>query len=239
MTSQITEVDQFDATLDRPNNGETADASTLLTLLWQKLSNRTRFLYNEVRSRGVRRIRCGTLAEMQALTGAQTDDVFWVRHQGLYIKTTSGAAGAPFGYAAADSGNWYHCLYGIMGYAMGIPQLDSQQRVPATYLERTQTVSDADLTIEPTATALYCPTLTADRTWTLPADAEYMHPLEISTVGADTSTHKLTIRRMQNGTPVTMCLLANSDSYTDTWRSVKLRNFGAVTPTWRIMSLTK
>jgi hypothetical protein len=50
MPTTISESDQFDATVQRPNNGELADAASIL-LFSQKFANRTRYTYNRVRTR--------------------------------------------------------------------------------------------------------------------------------------------------------------------------------------------
>jgi hypothetical protein len=239
MPQAITETDDFPASLSRPLPGEGASASTLMSLFIQGATNRTRWLYNELRSRGAQFIRRGTVAEMQALSGAATGSIFLVFSdtsptlQGIYAKTTQTvAAGEPWVYAASGGGYWVSATYSLLA-ANGLAKLNSLGVFPWSYLEAYLAGPDSNASLGAGLTLVRVPTLSADRTWTVANPTENGARMSISAVGSTTGTYKVTV---QTAGLLPLAYVSNNTSVSDYMRSVELRAVGGA---WIVWSYSK
>lgn len=129
MPQDITDVDEFTSPCTAPADGDTRNATSVLTPL-QKLANRTRWLYNKI-TNGVPRIKFySDIADLRDLTGMVNGDVVVVNdtYLGLYVYDT-GVSGAevypwsikPTGVLDGASGRWRHIFntFGVTSATLG------------------------------------------------------------------------------------------------------------------------
>lgn len=121
MPQDITDVDEFTSPCTAPADGDTRNATSVLTPL-QKLANRTRWLYNKI-TNGVPRVQYfADLTSLKAVTGQVDGDVALaldgLGRMGIYRYDTaySGAEVSPYylkptGFLDGTSGRWVHLFY--------------------------------------------------------------------------------------------------------------------------------
>lgn len=128
----VTELDQFDASVGVPQ--DVIDGVSVASLLWavQPLTDRTRYLLNELQARGVKRVR--TYNDLNALAAASpiaVNDIALVPGYGLYFAATSPSEARPRYVMSSINGalGWRHSSVGIANQPNGTPTLSSRGAV--------------------------------------------------------------------------------------------------------------
>lgn len=136
MPQNITDVDEFTDPCTAPADGDTRNAASVLTP-FQKLANRTRYLYNVLTSTGVRKIRTvASSGALKALTGMVPGDVAILLSgvPQLYVYRSIALAGSDLAGMRYDSttaiGQWVSAWFYLASLSSGSPRLDVQTLPP-------------------------------------------------------------------------------------------------------------
>ncbi len=139
MPTSLTESDAFTTPVVAPNDTEVANAASLTQGL-QPLTNRTKYLREQIFTRGAVRFRQGSAATMAALTGVTDGEAFQVysgaTEQGIYIYDADGTQTADsfFVYTATGMGvgRWVHEAFSLLNTTPGFAKIDAAGKILST-----------------------------------------------------------------------------------------------------------
>lgn len=132
-TTNLTDVDEF-VTIPVPASpgGTHGDARTA----WQKLANRTFYLYQRAITEGVKRGRTvENTAALKAIANPADNEMALVEQSGLYLLDIGSSAAEALPWIVqptTGSGRWFHILNALRNVPQGFPTLDAAGMIANT-----------------------------------------------------------------------------------------------------------
>jgi hypothetical protein len=155
MPQNITDVDEFTATVTSPADGDTRNAGSVLAS-FQIVANRTKWLYNTLTSRGISKIRKVTsTTDLKALASPVEGDVAILSTGSvpqIFVYRSVALAGSDLSQIRYDStvstGQWLSPWYWLVDASGASPRLDVNVLPPPNRIQNVQN----EFSISPSAT---------------------------------------------------------------------------------------